>query len=330
MEGGQDAVVGRRISGVLAELRRRGKSPSDFDLGVVLGASAVGMAIEPKLLESSGDPGIPARWLSLYANGANLDDLRGLTDLLLGSGLRPRLLLMGIHPSLLARSDHYLSDEAVFDPSPSLKAVASGRLRDAKDEFMMLMGAPLNAAFPNRTRIGHSSRVFVIAAKRRMFARLGMGAESLYVPDPDPWTVRLLFADPEEAPGKLEEESKRASVRELNEGVLLQGLHGAVRDKGWYDGANYSTEGQNARALVDIVRQARGRGIEPVIVLLPESSPMRASIPAEAMGTLRAVLRGAFGPGSPPVVNLRDSIPDAQFHDNVHPGARAGWPRPAR
>ena len=105
--------------------------------------------------------------------------------------------------------------------------------------------------------------------------------------------------------------------------MLRRGLRGEVRDKGWYEGANYSTQGQNARALVDIVRQARGRGIEPVIVLLPESSPMRASIPVEAMGSLRAVLRGAFGLGSPAVVNLRDSIPDAQFHDNVHP-RRAG------
>jgi hypothetical protein len=319
MEGGQDAVVGRRISGVLAELRRRGKSSSDLDLGVVLGASAVGMGIEPKLLESSGDPRIPARWLSLYASGANVEDLRGLADILLGSGLRPRLLLLGIHPGLLARSDHYLSDDTVIDPSPFLGAVAGGRLRDAKDELMLLMAAPLNAAFPNRTRIGHGSRVFVIEAKRRMFARLGMGAESLYAPDRDPWTVRLLVDDPEEAPGKVEEGSTSGSVRELNEGVLRQGLRGAVRDKGWLDRASYSTEGQNARSLVAIVRQARERGIEIVIVLLPEASPMRAGMPAEAMECLRAVLRGAFGSASPPVVDLRDSIADDQFHDTVHP-----------
>jgi hypothetical protein len=319
MEGGQDAVVGRRISGVLAELRRRGKSPSDLDLGVVLGASAVGMAIEPKLLESSGDPRIPARWLSLYASGANVEDLRGLADLLLGSGLRPRLFLLGIHPSLLARSDHYLSDETAFDPSPFLRAVAGGRLRDAKDEFMVLMAAPLNAAFPNRTRIGHGSRVFVIETKRRMFARLGMGAESLYSPDRDPWAVRLLYADPEEAPGKVEEVSTSGSVRELNEGLRVRGLRGDAWNKGWFDRANYSAEGQNARALVAIIRQARGRGIEPVIVLLPESTTMRGAVPAEAMECLRAVLQGAFGSASPPVVDLRDSIPDDRFHDNVHP-----------
>ncbi len=312
MEGGQDAVVGRRISGVLAELRRRGKASSDLDLGVVLGSSAVGMAIDPKLLESSEDPRIPARWLSLYANGAHLGDLSGLAELLLGGGLRPRLLVLGLHPGLLARSDDYLSDDVKFDPSPLRQAVKERRLRDAEDEFLLLMSAPLNAAFPERTRIGHNSRVLVIGAKRRMFARLGMGAESLYAPDPDPWTVRLLMPDPEDAPRRAEEAAASASVRELNEGVRLRGLRAGARDKGWFDRANYSTEGYNARSLVAIVREARGRGVEAVVVLLPESSVMRAAVPAEAMDCLRAVLRDAFGPAAPPIVRpaRRDPRPD--------------------
>ncbi len=322
MEGGQDAVVGRRISGAIAALRRGGQS----DLGVVLGASAVGMAVEPRRLESSGDPRIPGRWLSLYANGANLGDLRGLAELLLGSGLRPRLLLLGIHPGLLARSDDYLSDDEGFDPGPTLQALRSGRVRDARDEFLLMMAGPLNAAFPQRTRIGHTSRVLVIAAKRRMFARLGLGAESIYAPDPDPWTVRLLFADQDEAEeaGAAEPRgTKAASVRELNEGVRVQGLRGAVRDKGWGDPANYSVDGYNARSLVAMIRMARGRGIETAIVLLPEAGAMRASIPAEAMQCLDAVLRDAFGDGAPPVIDLRAAIRDDEFHDTIHP-KRAG------
>ena len=93
----------------------------------------------------------------------------------LGSGLRPRLLLLGIHPGLLARSDHYLSDETTFNLAPFLGALAAERLRDAKDEFMVFMGIVLNAAFPNRTRISHSSRVAAIEAKRRMLPGLAWG-----------------------------------------------------------------------------------------------------------------------------------------------------------
>jgi hypothetical protein len=319
MEGGQDAVVGRRISGAIADLRRGKVSP---DVGVVLGASAVGMAIDPAMLESSGDPRIPGRWLSLYANGANLDDLRGLAELVLGGELRPRLLLLGIHPGLLARSDHYLSDDARLDPKPLLEALAAGRIRDAKDEFLTLMAIPLNAAFPQRTRIGHNSRVLVIAAKRRMFARLGLGADSIYAPDRDPWTVRLLMADrgqKEEAPREAQGMAT-ASVRELNEGVRFQGrLGGAVRDKGWSGRGNYSTGGYNARSLVAMVGMARERGVETAIVLLPEGSSLRATIPPEAMQCFETTLRDAFGAGAPPVIDLRASIPDDQFHDNIHP-----------
>ena len=45
---------------------------------------------------------------------------------------------------------------------------------------------------------------------------------------------------------------------------------------------------------------------------------MRAAVPAEAMDCLRAVLRDAFGPAAPPIVDLRDAIPDRMFHDEVH------------
>jgi len=319
MEGGQDAVVGRRIAGILAEQRRRGKSSSDLDLGVVLGASAVSMAIEPTLLESSGDSRIPPRWLSLYANGANLSDLHGLAELLLGSGLRPRLLVLGIHPSLLARGDHYLSDDVTFDAAPFLAALAGPRLRDAKDEFMVFMGIFLNGAFPNRTRISHSSRVAAIEAKRRVFARLGLRADSLYTPDPDPWTVRLLLADLEESDRLLRNKYENISVRELDEGVLRHGLRGQARDKGWFNSANYRTDGLNARSLVTIIRETREQGIQTVIVLLPEASSMRASVPPEAMECLEKVLENAFGSASPSIINLRDALSDHLFHDTIHP-----------
>jgi hypothetical protein len=319
MEGGQDAVVGRRIAGVLAEQHRRGKSSSELDLGVALGASAVGMAIEPTLLESSGDPSIPRRWLSLYANGANLRDLSGLSRLLLDSGLRPRLLVLGIHPSLLARSDHYLSDDVTFNAAPVLAAFRERRLRDAKDEFMVYMGGFLNVAFPNRTRISHSSRVAVIKAKRQIFARLGLRADSLYAPDSDPWTVHLLMPDPDEKDQMLESKREHVSVREVDEGVLREGLRGQVKDKGWSNPANYRTEGLNARSLIAIIRKSREQGIQTVIVLLPEASLMRASVPPEAMECLMKVLDNAFGSASPSVINLREALSEHLFHDTIHP-----------
>src|SRR4051812_35170382 len=72
MEGGQDAVVGGRLSGVLAQARRSG-IPPETNLGVILGSSSVGMDLDPNVLEEEAGPRMPARWLSLYANGANIE-----------------------------------------------------------------------------------------------------------------------------------------------------------------------------------------------------------------------------------------------------------------
>ena len=245
---------------------------------------------------SSEDPRNPARWLSLYANGAHLGDLSGLAELLLGERAAAPAAGPGAPPRVAGQERRLPLGRRQVRPSPLLAGRQGRRLRDAEDEFLLLMSAPLNAAFPERTRIGHGSRVLVIGAKRRMFARLGMGAESLYAPDPDPWTVRLLMPDPEDVPRRAEEAAASASVRELNEGVRLRGLRAGARDKGWFDRANYSTEGYNARSLVAIVREARGAGRRGRGRVAPESSAMRAAVPAEAMDCLRAVLRDAFGP----------------------------------
>src|SRR5947209_3948483 len=108
IEGGQERVVGGRIAGVAARARS-GQGEDLANLGVILGSSAVGMGLDPRSLEAEAGPKVPARWLSLYANGANLADLHDLAGLLFASDLRPRLLVLGIHPGLLARSDDYLS-----------------------------------------------------------------------------------------------------------------------------------------------------------------------------------------------------------------------------
>jgi hypothetical protein len=316
MEGGQEAVAGARIAGALAKTRRdAGHKP---DLGVLLGASAVGMDIDPTLLEAERGPTAPARWLSLYANGANASDLRGLSELLFMDGPPTKLLVLGLHPSLLARSDSYLTDPTRIDTRDFWRAYEAGHLTSARQELAALMLVPMNRWFPERTRIGHQSRVLAAKLKRSLFAALGLGADSLYAPDVDPWTVRLLIAD-ERAEGRVADGARRVAARELQEGPMREGLFGEVKDKGWYTAASYSPEGPQSRDLIDTIRAARSRGIEVVILLLPERSDLRSRVPAEAMTCLNETLRRAFeGTGAAPVVDLRDTIADDQFHDTLH------------
>ena len=315
IEGGQDAIVGGRIAGVSAEQRHKGAKVEK--LGVLLGASAIGTDVDPKLLAAEGGPGLPKRWLNLNANGANLDDLRDLSDLLLGSGLEPEVIVLGIHPGLLARSDKYLSDSTTFDFTGLKKEFAGRSVRGVQAEVESLASVPVNAAFPNRSRINYALRGVVSDLKRRGFASIGLGASALYAPDPDPWAVRELIPGQAEAQD-VPAEGRNASVRDQATGPMFEGVFGAIRDKGWSDPGSYSVDGRNAKALIAMIRDARARGIEVKILILPERSDMRASVAPEATRCLRESLKIAFDGEPPPVIDLGDAMPDELFHDKLH------------
>jgi hypothetical protein len=194
-------------------------------------------------------------------------------------------------------------------------------VRAAKAELETLLTAPMNRAFPNRTRVSHHVRGLAADAKRRLFAALGLGADSLYAPDSNPWAVRLLVAD-DDAP-RDHDAGRRVFVRDQPEGPMREGPGGAVKDKGWIEPSCYSADGDNARALIAIIREARARRIKVVILLLPEGSRLRAEVPPEAMDCLHEALRKGFGTDAPPVFDFRNLLADSSFHDTIHPD-RAG------
>jgi hypothetical protein len=315
MEGGQEAIVGGRISGVLAEARRGMGNVSD--LGVVLGPSAAGMDIDPRILEETGSPLVPNRWLNLYANGANATDLRGLADVLFQSRIRIDLVVLAIDPVILARSDAYLSDTTTADIRPFLRAYEAGHLTSARQELAALSLVPLHRMFPERIRIGHQSRVLVSWAKSRLFSAIGLGADSLYPPDLDPWSVRLLIGD-EAAEGSAANANRRVTAREIREGPMRNGLFGDLKDKGWYDVSSYSSQGRAADDLIAIIRRARAHGAEVMIMLVPERSNLRPRIPPAALRCFHETLDRGFRADAPPILDLRDAIADDQFHDDLH------------
>jgi hypothetical protein len=315
MEGGQDAIVGGRISGVLAEARRGMGDPSG--LGVVLGPSAAGMDIDPRILEETGSPLVPKRWLNLYANGANATDLRGLADLLFMSRIQIDLIVLAIDPVILARSDAYLSDTTTVDFRPFLRAYEAGHLTSARQELAALSLVPLHRLFPERIRIGHQSRVLVSWAKMRLFSAIGLGADSLYPPDLDPWTVRLLMRD-EAAEGRAANADRRVTAREIREGPMRNGLFGELKDKGWYEVSSYSSQGRAASDLIAIMSRARSHGAEVFIMLVPERSNLRSRIPPAALRCFHETLERGFGALAPPILDLRDAVADDGFHDDLH------------
>jgi predicted dienelactone hydrolase len=55
-----------------------------------------------------------------------------------------------------------------------------------------------------------------------------------------------------------------------------------------------------------------------MIMLVPERSTLRSRIPPAALRSFQETLERGFGADAPPVLDLRDGIPDDQFHDDLH------------
>jgi hypothetical protein len=314
MEGGQDVLVGRRIAGAEGELRRTG--PGGLDLGVILGPSTAGFDIDPEQLGALAGPQVASRWLTLSANGANGSDLPCLGGVLIAAKLPVKLILFAITPTVLARSDKYLSDSLRFDPQGLLKAIRKGWMTSAKLELVALFQVSLNHAFPERTRIGHHARVLAAGAKHRLCSAIGQGPDALYAPDPDPWASEPIDGG---GPGIQPRSAVRATTaRELQEGPILERPMGEVADRGWYDPSAYRKASANADAVADLIRTFRTRGIAVWIVLLPERSDVHCRLPSAAMDCVRETLKSAFGADRPLVLDFRRAAPDEDFKDSLH------------
>jgi hypothetical protein len=94
---------------------------------------------------------------------------------------------------------------------------------------------------------------------------------------------------------------------------------------GVFEPSHYSPDGPALRAFAAFAGRARAAGSQVVLVLVPESTVVRARMPPEAMNAIRTGLE-RLGPDAPPLLDLRDTMPDDAFMDNLHMSEKA---RPA-
>lgn len=145
------------------------------------------------------------------------------------------------------------------------------------------------------------------------FARLGLGLRAgfspaaFFAPDPEPWKPRPPPRNPLPANVRVKQDQQ------------FEGF-------GWFDQGRYEAEAvaPQAESLVRIVRGMRAAGTRVILVLMPEDSAVRARVPAVALERLQLVLASAFGADAPPVLDLRDAMPDDAFRDRVHIKHEAG------
>ncbi len=286
-------TLGGRVAGVEAALRpgggvaEFGHRPGDAGpgpaLGVVLGQSSVLRDLDPRILEA--EDGVGVAWLVLNGAGASFTKLEYFARPIFYSALRPAVAVLGIHPPWIVGE----------------RIVSGGR-----EEERAPTRRPVNWIKENRLRLNYFVRRGLLDAREALFARLGLPAEALFTPSPDPWRM----PGREDLPGRAPERR-------------LAGQMQTWRARGWFDPETYTTEGAQAAALRRVVSGLRERGARVLVVLMPESSALRALVPPEAARTIALVLGGSGGTdpvhGDPvSLVDLRDSMGDEWFSDHTH------------
>ncbi|MBW2408941.1 MAG: hypothetical protein JRF72_04020 [Deltaproteobacteria bacterium] len=104
----------------------------------------------------------------------------------------------------------------------------------------------------------------------------------------------------------------RAPNRDLKKQVSFLKLVGKFGPQ------NYQPNVEQAQALIDVIGRFQKMGAQVIVVLMPESKPLRSQIPSQAFQTLLVDLKRAFPIDTVPVVDMRDTMPDEYFYDYGH------------
>jgi hypothetical protein len=91
-------------------------------------------------------------------------------------------------------------------------------------------------------------------------------------------------------------------------------------NRGLFDEASYEPEhiAEEQKALNQIITQLQSRGATVLIMLMPEHSTLRASVPEVAMTRLKDNLQATFGENAPQIIDMQAALDDEKFSDISH------------
>lgn len=222
------------------------------------------------------------RWLNLATTGSSFDELRYTFGPLFASGLDADLLVIAIHPG-------WLAGRMVDDP--------------ALDGILISKTAPRTSWLLFNRGLVNSRARRALADLREwlLLGQLGVPFDGVYPPSREPWrdSPRTDGAWDAKFAGHQMETWQR---------------------KRWFEASWFARADEEVEAAADVVAAAQRTAKRVVVVLMPESSTLRAAMPAEAEAAFRRALARLAAP--PPVLDLRAAIPDELFKDHIHLGGR--------
>ena len=206
-------------------------------------------------------------------------------------------------------TDRILDDPASADFSVLRRHLAAGNEILAKEDLEELLLLPFHRLFPNRHRINRGVSDMLFDSRIGLFAAIGYNLDSLFPP-----TRSLRVADGPAAGDRAGDD-------------LIEIQEAGLRESGLFDAATFSPDAPNLAELVRLIGDLRRAGAEVVIVVLPEMERLRLLDLPEPPRLLDAALRQAFASSAPPVLDLRDAIPDSMFYnlDHLNAAGRAAF-----
>ena len=272
---------------------KKGIIDSSTPIGFILGQSNVREGFDPEIVSKSCDQKI--RWVVFSGSGGSFKKIKYLSQPLSLSRIKPAVVVLGISPHMLLGQPNpaYLKRS---NPGSSIKDIFKGRLKEGWDRLL-----DREWIFTRRREINDALKHYIHRIRLRLFHWFSLGPDDLFSPHSkiNPF-----------GPDIKAYRTPRAPARDLKRQISFLKLVGKFGPQ------NYQINGE--QALIDVIGKFKKMDAQVIVVLMPESKPLRFQIPSEAFQTLLADLENAFPKDTVPVIDMRDTMPDEYFYDYGH------------
>lgn len=276
---------------------------TDSKLCVIMGLSSQREAAELSILNQLD--GIDARYLGLCGAGPSLSTIKDQCSALFSSDLKPDLAVIGINlhlqvdPLVISKIRPVVHEtEQSKSLIPILSPLLKGDLRKAYGQTRE------RAWFHVRRRdvsIEVKEKLYIV--NNMLLTLFGTTNGNSTDDLTSPWREMIHIGFPAKA-------SSSTFTTQIQ----------SYTNRGLFDVHSYEPQNiaREHQALNDIISTMQARGTKVMIILMPEHSLLRKSIPDVAMTRLEDDLLKTFGNKAPQIINMRDALPDEDFSDIAH------------
>ncbi|MAX24727.1 MAG: hypothetical protein CMJ19_09515 [Phycisphaeraceae bacterium] len=248
--------------------------------------------------------GIDAKYLGLCGAGASMATMQQQGAALLESELKPDLVIIGINlyhqvdPLVIAQHKQPETTEVQETGLPIVSPLVQGDIRQAYHDTRERVWVYDRRRDVN-TVITENLATVNAGIMQVFHTTSQSGANEVT----SPWREMIRIDGPEKA--------SEATYIAQNKSYANRGL---------FEAQSYQPDWITAEhnALNTVIKQTQERGAKVVIMLMPEHSRLRASVPEVAMQRLKTDLDQTFGDAAPEIVDMRDSLADDNFSDISH------------